>query len=169
MKKSVLVLFAFILLAASCSAPGAVERALPLEEFTIVGTDDTYELRQTGQPRALNLWATWCAPCRAELPDFDDVAGRVEGVEIVGINVGETSDQASDLIEELNLSFLQVLDPQASMQTNLRITGMPATIFVDEDGEILQIQSGELNIEELETILVDLFDATFSTPSSDDA
>ena len=167
MKKSALILFALIELAASC-APPSNDRALPLEEFAIVGTDDTYELRQTGQPRALNLWATWCAPCRAELPDFDDVASRVEGVEIVGINVGETGDQASGLIEELGLSFLQVLDPQATMQTSLRITGMPATIFVDEAGEVVQVHSGELNIEELETVLVDLFDATFSTPSSSD-
>ena len=161
MKRLALALIAIVLLAASCGATGE-DRVLPVENFQVVGSDDSYALQQTGQHRALNLWATWCAPCRAELPDFDDVAGRVEGVDIVGINVGESGEQAEGLIEELGLSFTQVLDPQATVQTELRITGMPATIFVDESGDIVQVHNGELNTEELETLLGDLFGATFS-------
>ena len=148
---------------ASCSpaGEGGENRVLPDEQLELL-TGGTYELRQTGQPRALNLWATWCAPCRAELPAFDDVASRVDGVDIVGINVGDDGDDAKALVDELGLSFTQVLDPLATVQQTLRVTGMPATIFVDADGQIVKIHSGELTTEELEAQLRELFDATFA-------
>lgn len=159
MKRLFLPLFVLLLLATGCAAAGE-DRVLPEADLELLA-GGTYDLQQTGEPRALNLWATWCAPCRAELPAFDDVASRVEGVDIVGINVGDNGPDASELVEELGLSFTQVLDPNASVQQALRITGMPSTIFVDADGEIVQVHAGELDTEELETLLADLFDASF--------
>ncbi len=123
----------------------------------------SYELRQTGQARALNLWGTWCAPCRAELPAFDQVASRVQGVEIIGINTGDKADAARGLVEELDLGFPQIFDPAATVQSSLRITGMPATIFVNSQGEIVQIHSGELDASELEELLADLLGASFDS------
>jgi thiol-disulfide isomerase/thioredoxin len=160
MRRLLLALVVLLLTATSCAATGE-DRVLPEADLELL-TGGTYDLQQTGQPRALNLWATWCAPCRAELPAFDDVARRVDGVDIVGINVGDAGPDAAELVEELGLSFTQALDPNATVQQALRITGMPSTIFVDADGEILQIHAGELEADELETLLSDLFDATFS-------
>lgn len=151
-----------VLLATSCGAGSTNDQALPDAQLELLA-GGTYDLRQTGEPRALNLWATWCAPCRAELPAFDDVADRAVGVDIVGINIGDSGADASELVEELDLSFTQVLDPRATVQAALRITGMPATIFVDADGEIVQVHNGELDREELETLLRDLFGATFAS------
>jgi len=148
-----------VFLGASC-APVGEDRALPVSQLELLN-GGTYDLQQTGQPRALNLWATWCAPCRAELPTFDNVARRVNGVEIVGINTGDNAESAQGLVDELDLGFTQVFDPDATVQSSLRITGMPATIFVDAQGEIVQIHSGELDREELETLLADLLGATF--------
>lgn len=161
MNRVLLALFGLILLAASCAPAAENERVLPDAELELL-TGGTYDLTQTGEPRALNLWATWCAPCRAELPAFDDVAERVVGVDIVGINVGDSGNDAAELVEELDLSFTQVLDPNAQVQQALRITGMPSTIFVDASGDIVQVHAGELDTDELEEILVDLFGATFS-------
>ena len=110
-----------------------------------------------GEARALNLWATWCTPCRAELPAFDAVAGRTDDVAIIGVNVGDTGNDAAELVEELGLSFDQVLDPSAAVQRALKITGMPATIFVDTSGEILQVHNGELTETELEDLLDELY------------
>lgn len=143
-------------------ASSASERVLPDEELAVLAGGN-YELRQTGQPRALNLWATWCAPCRAELPAFDDVAARVQGVDIVGVSTGDSVEDAIELVEELGLTFTQVHDPSATLQQGLRITGMPATIFVDTNGDIVEVHNGELETEELETLLTDLFGATFSS------
>lgn len=159
MKRLLFSLAFAVLLAASCAAAGE-DRVLPDAQLELL-SGGSYDLQQTGEPRALNLWATWCAPCRAELPAFDDVASRVNGVDIVGINVGDAGPDAAELVDELGLSFTQVLDPNASVQQALRITGMPSTIFVDSNGEIVQVHAGELDTEELETLLRDLFGATF--------
>jgi len=153
---------AFVLV--GCSGTGGTrteDRVLPDAQFEELDGSGTYALRQTGTPRALNLWATWCAPCRAELPAFDEVAGRVEGAEIVGINVGDSGPDAAELVQELGLDFRQVLDPKATVQQTLRITGMPATVFVDAQGDIVKVHAGELDASELETLLADLFGATF--------
>jgi len=161
-KRLVLALLALLLLLAVSCTPAGEDRALPEAELELLA-GGSYDLQQTGEPRVLNLWATWCAPCRAELPAFDGVASRVEGVEVVGINVGDSGPDAAELVDELGLSFTQVLDPNATVQQALRITGMPSTIFVDADGEILQVHAGELETEELETLLADLFDASFKS------
>ncbi len=150
-----------LMLAVAC-APADEQRGLPDVELELLN-GGSYDLTQTGQPRALNLWATWCAPCRAELPAFDDVAGRVSGVDIVGINVGDTGSDAAELVNELDLSFTQMLDPNATVQQALRITGMPSTVFVDADGAVVQVHSGELEADELEVLLAELFGATFDS------
>lgn len=159
MKRFLATLAMAALILVGC-AGGTSQRVLPDEELELLA-GGSYELRQTGKPRALNLWATWCAPCRAELPAFDDVAARVEGVDIIGFSTGDSAEDAQDLVEELSLSFTQVHDPLATLQQTLRITGMPATIFVDANGDIVDVHNGELDTEELEVLLADLFGATF--------
>lgn len=162
-RRWLLMLVVLAALAAGCSSSPETEATagLPAIELERLG-GGTYDVDQAGTPRALNLWATWCAPCRAELPAFDAVAERVEGVEIVGVNVGDSSTQAVELVEELNLSFLQVLDPNATLQQTLRITGLPATIFVDANGSVVEVHSGELTEAELEERLTELFNASFT-------
>jgi len=157
--KVLAALLALVLIGVSC-APAGEDRVLPDSNLELLDGGD-YPLRQTGQARALNLWGTWCAPCRAELPAFEHVASRVKGVEIIGINTGDKADAARNLVDELDLSFRQIFDPNATVQSSLRITGMPATIFVDEQGEIVQIHSGELTASELEKLLTDLLGASF--------
>ena len=160
MKRLLFSIATILLLAASC-APAGESRVLPEANLELL-TGGTLSLQETGEPRALNLWATWCAPCRAELPAFDEVSQRLNGAEIIGINTGESGPDAAELVAELNLSFRQVLDPDASVQQNMRITGMPSTIFVDAQGEVLEVHAGELDAAELEAKLSELFGATFS-------
>ena len=146
-----------LIVALSACGGGSSSTGLPDVELERLGTDGTYAVAGPGEPRALNLWATWCAPCRAELPAFDAVAARTDDVAIIGVNVGDTGEDAADLVAELGLSFDQVLDPNAAIQRTLKITGMPATIFVDESGEILQVHNGELTEAELEALLDELY------------
>ena len=145
----VIALSALVLTSCGSSSDNDALPDLELEQIP----NGTLDLRETGEPRVLNLWATWCAPCRAELPAFDEVAARTDHVDIIGINVGESAEQAAELIDELGLGFPQALDPRARIQASLRITGMPATIFVAPDGEVLEIHSGELERAELEELI----------------
>lgn len=150
------VVLAAALVSVSC-ASGSDENVLPDVGLERLGEAGVYPVAGAGNERVLNLWATWCAPCRAELPAFDAVAATVDAVDIIGVNVGDTGGDAADLVEELGLSFPQVLDPRADIQRGLRISGLPATIFVDADGDVMQIHNGELTEGELRDLLQELY------------
>jgi len=162
MRRLLFSVMAIMFIATACAPTGSSSRALPEDDLEFL-EGGLYDLDAPGQPRALNLWATWCAPCRAELPAFDNVASRAQGVDVIGVNTGESGPEATELVEELGLGFTQVLDPNARIRSALGITGMPATIFVNGDGQVVDIHSGELTIEELEDLLADLFGATFDS------
>lgn len=113
-----------------------------------MGTLRTSELGEL--PAVVNLWATWCVPCRAELPAFDEVAAELDGeVRVLGVNVGEDRDVAEALVTELGLGFEQYLDPDADLSAELAVTAMPSTVFVDPSGTIVEVHAGPLTADEL--------------------
>lgn len=140
----------------ACTASADV--GLPQKAFT---TLDGGELvfSEPGHQRVVNLWATWCAPCRRELPVFDELAQELTSVEVIGVSVGDSPKQAQALVDELDLAFPQVLDPTAELRTSQRITGMPATIFVGVDGDVLGVHAGEVDRAELVELINQYFDA----------
>lgn len=140
---------------AGCSSAGTEGddgTALPaLTMVDLADPDHSIELASiTDAPRVINLWATWCAPCRSELPAFDEVAGRAgSNIAMLGINVGEDVEQAAWLIDELGIGFPQAVDPTGDVTAELGIAGLPATLFATGDGEILDVHSGPLDADEL--------------------
>ncbi len=102
------------------------------------------------RPRVVNLWATWCPPCRAELPAFDEVAAAGEGVvEVVGVNIGEEPEDAKGLIAELGLTFPQYLDIDSDLMLELEVLQMPTTAFFRADGSLAETHAGALDADEL--------------------
>lgn len=156
MRRLLAITTVLVALLTSC-ANSESSTGLPDVQLERLGVEGTYAVAGPGEARALNLWATWCAPCRAELPAFDAVAARTDDVAIIGVNVGDTGDDAAELVAELGLNFDQLLDPNAAVQRALKITGMPATIFIDETGTVLDIHNGELTEAELEELLNELY------------
>lgn len=162
---ALVTLFAALALSfAACDVATFDETTEPkLGDITLERLDGLpLDLSELSEASVINLWATWCAPCRAELPAFNAVATRLESIDgapsIVGVNVGDTRDTAAQLVSELQLSFDQALDPQAEIQRALRIPGLPATILVEPDGTILAIRHGELTESELNDLLDEFFD-----------
>ena len=108
----------------------------------------------TETPRVINLWATWCAPCRAELPAFDEVAASAPPtVSIIGVNVGDDRDSVASFVDELELDFPQLLDPGAELNAALGVTNMPTTLFVDADGSIAFVHLGAVDTDELTSLI----------------
>jgi thiol-disulfide isomerase/thioredoxin len=91
-----------------------------------------------GKVVLLNLWATWCAPCRKEMPGLDRLQGELgsDKFEVVAVSVDRTGTAgAKKFLDQIKVEKLAVLaDPTARMGTTLRAIGMPATLLLDAEG-----------------------------------
>lgn len=108
--------------------------------FNLEGEEITLsELR--GHPVMINLWATWCAPCRIEMPHIQDRFERYagEGFLVLAVDFDEPADIVADFRDELGLTFDILLDPGAEVQKLYRNRNYPSTFFVDADG-VIQVQ-----------------------------
>ncbi len=124
---------------------GATE-TLPAVEIASLSTRATMQLSDIDGPAVVNLWATWCAPCRAEIPDFEAVhQERGDEVRFVGINIGESADRALEFIDEVGATYDQFSDATGDVATELRATSMPTTVVIDADGAITLRKRGPLD------------------------
>ncbi len=100
-----------------------------------------------GQPVMLNFWATWCGPCRNEMPALERAAQRYKGkLTILGINQGESRPTIAPFVEEFGLTFPIVLDEEQAIGADLyEVSGLPTTYFVDKSGVIRRLWIGEMN------------------------
>ena len=140
-------------LLAGCTGDGAGDaRSLPsIDLIDLADPDAAIDLAApTEAPRVINLWATWCAPCRAELPAFDHVAEQAgASISMLGVNIGEGTDAAGELIAELDVGFRQAVDPTGDITAQLEVTGLPATLFATADGDVLHVHAGPIDADDL--------------------
>ena len=110
------------------------------------------ELR--GKKVLLNFWASWCAPCRMEKPDlqrlYDDYRGRIE---VLAVNQGEAKGVVSEYMMINGYSFPIALDLTGQASDKYLIRGIPTTFFLDEQGIIMNKQSGVLNYNQMLQLL----------------
>lgn len=107
-----------------------------------------------GKVVLINFWATWCGPCREEMPSLDAISRNYsDHLVVIGIDADESKDIVSGFIEELDVSFLILIDKGSTVQSEYLVRGLPASFFIDEKG-ILRIQHiGVLNVTQIETYL----------------
>jgi peroxiredoxin len=103
-----------------------------------------------GKIVVLNFWATWCEPCKLEMPFFEQLhsSGRSD-LEILAVNFDESPEQVANFIEELKLSFPILLDPGGEVQNLYRVRGYPTTYLVDEYGVIQYHHIGLITEDQL--------------------
>ncbi len=103
-----------------------------------------------GRPMVVNLWATWCPPCRSELPMMAELAASTADVDFVFANQGEPSAKIVDYLQRTNLDLPQaVLDPQLLLGRHYSAVGLPATLFLAADGTLAGSHLGEISREVL--------------------
>lgn len=99
-----------------------------------------------GRPYVINLWATWCPPCRREMPMLIDMAKQSSGVPILLVNQGEMADRIQSFLNKEGLSADAVrLDKEASLGAAMSSPALPTTIFVDAKGQIVRTHIGEIS------------------------
>ena len=98
-----------------------------------------------GEIVVVNFWATWCPPCRAEMPAMERAwqGLRDKGVRFVAINVDEDSDTVAAFAESLGVSFPLLLDPGGKVTQAWPLRGLPTTFVVDADGNLRLLALGE--------------------------
>ncbi len=91
-----------------------------------------------GKPVLINFWATWCSPCRDEMPYIQAVYDEWsdKGLVVLAINVGESPSQVEKFMESQHLSLLVLLDTKRAAAQEYNIRGIPTTFFIDKDGII---------------------------------
>jgi peroxiredoxin len=118
--------------------------ALDFSATTLAGTTVRLgELR--GQVVFLNFWATWCVPCRAEMPAMERVnqAFRGHPFRMLAVNLQEPPDTIRKFVDELELTFDIVLDPTGEITRNYSVNNLPLTYLIDKQGMIVARAIGE--------------------------
>ena len=92
----------------------------------------------------INFWATWCGPCRQEMPLLDELYNRYErvGFNLLGVNIDDDSRRAMQMIEELGVDFPVLFDDRKEVSKLYEVEAMPVTVLVDREGNVRYVHHG---------------------------
>jgi thiol-disulfide isomerase/thioredoxin len=158
---AIAVLIAVVVIGWITDSQGSTtDMVFPLGTLTTIDGAQFDLVSLRGEPAVVNFFASWCAPCRAEMPDFEEVhQQRRDEVRFVGINAGETStDDALDLIDTTGVSYMILMGAEGTMVEDLGGIGMPFTLFVTADGTVVDTHVGPLKADALHSKIDDLLD-----------
>ncbi len=128
------------------------------DNFVLPDLDgNNYELNKLrGRPVLINFWATWCAPCRVEMPELQSAFERHQddGLVILAIDYGESPDMIrSFFYDEMGLTFTPLLDEKGEVSEQFGVFNLPSTFFISPKGVITAVHRGPLVLEQLEILL----------------
>jgi thiol-disulfide isomerase/thioredoxin len=128
-----------------------LQTPLPTATFEHLDGRRTVLGQTDGKPIVINLWASWCPPCRREMPLLAKVAARRHDVAFLFVNQGEDGAKISTYLASSGLSLSDVLlDPLGETARHYRTPGLPSTLFVGSDGKLRSVQIGEISPEALD-------------------
>ena len=117
-----------------------VDRELPVFEMQDLDKQVWTPKNFEGKLTVVNFWATWCAPCREEMPSLNRAWEKIQGdgIAMVGINIGDKPADIHRFLDEVPIDFtvLRATDPSALQQWGVK--GLPTTLVVDQNGKIIK-------------------------------
>lgn len=112
-----------------------------------------------GKPVFLNFWATWCYPCRSEMPDLYDMYLKYDGqMQFLTINVQESANTVSKFMHENKYTFPVVLDKNGAVSNKYRVTGIPTTVILDAEGFVKVNHVGAMNASQMEAYILEVLE-----------
>ena len=155
---------------ALANGPGADSKALsgpagsPAPNFALPSLRDSRHALSLeafrGRPLVINFWASWCVPCRTEMPVLE-ASFRTEGnkVAFVGIDVNDTSSAARAFLRQVHVTYPVAFASSTSISTGYDLFGLPTTVFISPSGKILGRHLGQLDTATLHAALHEAFRA----------
>lgn len=110
-------------------------------------------LADDGRPVVLNLWASWCTPCRKEIPEFSRVAEDNPGVAFVGAAVEDARGPAEAFASEVNATYPLGIDRELTVKNGYPFIGLPVTYLIGGDGGVVRQIQGQMNAATLQAFL----------------
>jgi peroxiredoxin len=160
--RRVILLFVLPALLAGCASASflnspAPEVGTPAPDFSLHTPQgeriSLSDLR--GQVVLINFWATWCAPCRVEMPAIQARYNR-GNFSVLAVDFDESAELVQAFVDDLGLSFPVLLDPGGQIQNLYRVRGYPTSYFVDVEGVIRILHIGDMSETELDNYLSQL-------------
>lgn len=127
----------------------------PAPDFALLDARDGTTVRRLSDYRGkvvvLNWYASWCGPCRAEIPEFQDAyAALPNDLVVVGVNYQESRDKAVGILDVFHAKYPAVLDSTAAVADHYRVgAGLPVTFVIDRDGILRAMKTGQVHGDEL--------------------
>jgi thiol-disulfide isomerase/thioredoxin len=141
----------------AAAAGGLLQVSEPAPDFSLV-LDDGRSLRLSdlqGTPVVINFWATWCGPCRMEMPELVKAAQNT-GVVVLAVDVQEARGPVEQFAAEFKMDLPVVMDKEGKLRQLYRVPGLPTTFFVGADGAIASLVVGPLTPQVLADRLAEL-------------
>ncbi len=136
-------LFGFIS-SGSIASSGLAGQAAP--DFALKSaTGDNLRLSEyRGEVVMINFWATWCGPCRQEMPHLEDLYNRYQrvGFNLLGVNIDDDSRRAMQMVRELGVTFPVLFDEKKEVSKLYSVEAMPVTLLLDRSGTVRHVHLG---------------------------
>ena len=134
---------------------GSAQRLLDINLPCLTHGPSINPARLAGRPMVVNLWATWCEPCREEMPMLQAAQKRYGArVQFIGVNTKDQPDWAAEFLQEVKVTYPQVVDFDGQLLASVRSPGLPVTLVLDRHGQVSGRQIGRIREKRL-TELVD--------------
>jgi thiol-disulfide isomerase/thioredoxin len=131
----------------------------PAPDFELSSLDgQIYHLADlSGKPVVVNFWATWCPPCKEEMPQLQDYYDRYsDQFSLLAVDFAESETLVRPFVDELGLTFPILMDPDTAVNDLYRIQGYPTTYFINASGKISNIHVGYLSANKLKKYMQNL-------------
>ena len=133
-----------MLAAASLASSGMEGQTAP--DFALKSsTGENLRLSEyRGDVVMINFWATWCGPCRQEMPLLDELYSRYQrvGFNLLGVNIDDDSSRAMKMVSELGVNFPVLFDARKEVSKLYEVEAMPVTVLVDREGTVRHVHHG---------------------------
>jgi cytochrome c biogenesis protein CcmG/thiol:disulfide interchange protein DsbE len=137
--------------------PAAGGSAVPQLAFDCLGGGSLDLTRAPGVPTVVNLWGSWCAPCREELPLLQDLAVAAgDRVRVLGVISRDGEPQAESFAEDAGITFPSAFDGDGELMTELGLNALPYTYFLAADGTLAHTEVGPVDtVAELQGLVAE--------------